>query len=307
MNCPKCGFPNADGAECPRCGLIFAKFRPPQEDALAEPPPPAPLPLPVPPAVPAAALIQPAKKLDFGLVLGETFQTYFSNFGTFTALSLLVSLPSFAFAFLQPVGGSPQRQLAWTWGGLVLGMVFQAIATAALTQGVLSHLRGRQVSIEQCLQGAAGAGLTVLGVSVLQAIIVMLGTMACIVPGIIAFVALGVAIPAAVETRSSVIQALNRSMDLTQGNRWSVFGLFAILMLLTLVLFVGLAVGAGLVLAISGVEMSEAAAEISLRLLTDLVGVIPAGLSATACAVLYYRLRCAKESVDVQELASVFD
>jgi hypothetical protein len=305
MDCPKCGFPNADGAECSRCGVIFSKFRPPPADELAEPPPPPPL--PAPPAVPAAALIQPAKKLDFGLVLGETFQTYFANFGTFTALSLLVSLPSFAFALLQPVGGSPQRQLAWTWGGIVLGMVFQAIATAALTQGVLSHLRGRQVSVEQCLQGAAGAGLTVLGVSVLQAIIVMLGTLACIVPGIIAFVALGVAIPAAVETRSGVIAALNRSMDLTQGNRWTVFVLFAILVLLTLVLFIGLAVGAGIVLAVSGVEPSETAVEIGLRLLTELLGVVPTGLSATACAVLYYRLRCAKESVDVQELASVFD
>lgn len=315
MDCPKCGFPNAGGTECPRCGVIFAKFRPvvvappppppPQEDAGAEPPA-APPPLPPPLTVPAQA-VQPARTLDFGLALGETFRTYFANFGTFTALTLLVSLPSFAFAFLQPVGGSSRQQLAWTWGGIVLGMVFQAITAAALTQGVLSHLRGRRVSLEQCLQGAAGAGLTVLGVSLLQAIIVVLGTMACIVPGIIAFVALGVAIPAAVETRSGVITALNRSMDLTQGNRWPVFGVFVILGVLTIALFGVLLVGSGIALAISGIKPSETAVEIGIRLLTELLGVIPTGLSATACAVLYYRLRCTKESVDVQELASVFD
>lgn len=315
MDCPKCGFPNAGGTECPRCGVIFAKFRPvvvappppppPQENAEAEPPA-APPPFPPPLTVPAAAA-QPAKKLDFGLALRDTFQTYFANFGTFTALTLLVSLPSFALAFLQPVGGSSRQQLAWTWGGIALGMVFQAIAAAALTQGVLSHLRGRQVSFEQCLQGAAGAGLTVFGVSLLQAIIVGLGTMACIVPGIIAFVALGVAIPAAVETRSGVIAALNRSMDLTQGNRWTVFGIFVILGLLTIVLFVVFLIGSGIAVAISGVEPGGASFEISIRLLIELLSVIPTGLSATACAVLYYRLRCAKESVDVQELASVFD
>jgi hypothetical protein len=239
--------------------------------------------------------------------MGETFKTYFANFSTFTALTLLVSLPSFALAFLQPVGGSSRQQWAWTWGGLLLGMVFQAFTAAALTQGVLNHLRGREVSLDRCLQGATGAGLTVLGVSVLQAIIVMLGTLACIVPGIIAYVALGVAIPAAVETRSGVITALNRSMDLTQGDRWSVFGLFLILGFSTVALFVVFLFGSGIALAISGLQLSPTSIEISIRVLIELLSVIPTGLSATACAVLYYRLRCAKESVDVHELASVFD
>jgi len=28
-SCPKCGFEQGDGPECPRCGIIFSKFKPP--------------------------------------------------------------------------------------------------------------------------------------------------------------------------------------------------------------------------------------------------------------------------------------
>ncbi len=26
MNCPKCGYTNAEGAECPRCGIVFSRY-----------------------------------------------------------------------------------------------------------------------------------------------------------------------------------------------------------------------------------------------------------------------------------------
>jgi thiol-disulfide isomerase/thioredoxin len=39
MSCPKCGRPRGDGPECPQCGIVYAKFRPPTPSA--PPPPPA--------------------------------------------------------------------------------------------------------------------------------------------------------------------------------------------------------------------------------------------------------------------------
>ena len=42
MNCPKCGFPlEADAAECPRCGIVIAKFIRAQEGRAARPSRPA--------------------------------------------------------------------------------------------------------------------------------------------------------------------------------------------------------------------------------------------------------------------------
>ncbi len=41
MTCPKCGRPRVEGPECPLCGVVYAKFRPPPEP-LPVPPPSAP-------------------------------------------------------------------------------------------------------------------------------------------------------------------------------------------------------------------------------------------------------------------------
>jgi len=41
--CPRCGAPRAGGTECPRCGVIYAKARPPAPRARAEAAPPPPL------------------------------------------------------------------------------------------------------------------------------------------------------------------------------------------------------------------------------------------------------------------------
>jgi uncharacterized membrane protein len=115
---------------------------------------------------------------------------------------------------------------------------------------------------------------------------------------------LAVSIPAAVEERPGVMAALNRSSHLTEGNRWQVF---AVLFLLGLI-------SAGLSLflipLLGGTEAASAARDGSspvALIISELVGLVPTGLSATASAVMYYRLRSLKEGIDVEEIASVFD
>ena len=44
----------------------------------------------------------------------------------------------------------------------------------------------------------------------------------------------------------------------------------------------------------------------SLLMASSLVGVLTTGLLATGSAVMYYRLRSVKESVDVDQISSVF-
>lgn len=40
LTCPKCGFEQVDGPECPRCGIIFSKFKPPVAAVEEKPPTP---------------------------------------------------------------------------------------------------------------------------------------------------------------------------------------------------------------------------------------------------------------------------
>ncbi len=81
------------------------------------------------------------------------------------------------------------------------------------------------------------------------------------------------------------------------GTGWPVFGILFILIVL--------AIGVGLVLGV--VALGLASVPVLATLLREAAAVVTSGLSATAAAVMYYRLRSVKESIDVESLASVFD
>ena len=100
-------------------------------------------------------------------------------------------------------------------------------------------------------------------------------------------------VPAAIEEKLGVFDAMSRSKVLTDGYRGDIFGVLFVVGILnfgaTLVLGLLAAKNQTLMLVLSGIK--------------DLLAV---GLSATATAVMYYRLRSVKESIDVDQISSVF-
>lgn len=289
MICPNCGFEQPESPECPRCGIIFSKFR-----ARGQPPD-----LPPPggeePAAFAAAYGRP---FEVGSVLGDTFRIYFANLFPFLVIAAVALSPLFLVALFgvhegdgPPTGVDLAVMLTAIFVGSVLGPY---VATAAITFGVVQHLRGRDASVGECLGRGLAVLFPVLGVAVLTALAVGVGLMLCIIPGVIIAVQLAVAVPAAVEERPGVLASLHRSADLTAGYRWQVFLVLLVLGLLAFVL--------GFVLALAtGVEGDPT------ELPTLLLNVVTTALSAAAAAVIYYRLRSAKESIDLEHLTSVFD
>ena len=81
---------------------------------------------------------------------------------------------------------------------------------------------------------------------------------------------------------------------MTRLDRREVFFVLAVLFLL--------AIGLGFV--VTAAAFLNRAVEIGLTLVVE---VLATGLSATAYTVIYYRLRSVKESLDVDQIASVFD
>ena len=239
---------------------------------------------------------------ETGALIGEAFSIYFSNFFPFVLLTLLAFAPIFALVFFSAAAGASAEVM-----GLVsnLGsMLCTPLATAALTFGVVQQIRRRETSVADCLRVGLGSLFPVLFVALLQGLAVGVGMLFCLVPGLMVMTMLAVAVPAAVEERPGVFAALNRSHQLTEGFRWQVFGVLFVLGLLTF--------GLGL-LAIplmGGLEAAQAASQDASPAglaVSQLFEIVPSGLSATASAVMYYRLRSLKEGIDVEEIASVFD
>ena len=323
MICPKCGFEQPDNPECVRCGVLVDRYRGPALGAAALRPPVSPPPVagdPPPPPMPtpalaaatgtvygatvyggpppqAAPLPSSAFRGTFGVgeILGETFSVYFANFLPFILLTAIALTPSYVLVYFitnLPKTASPMAIFSAVLL-VVLGFLAPNIATGAITFGVFQQLRGKDTSIGECLGRGLSLLLPVFGLAICQSLAIGFASLACLVPGIILAVRWAVSIPAAVTEGTGFFASMKRSVFLTDGLRWDVFGVLFVLVAIqfgaTLIVKLAATGNPGLNLLLSGVK--------------DLLVV---GLSATGSAVMYYRLRGIKESTDVDQIASVF-
>jgi hypothetical protein len=322
MICPKCGFEQPDGAECMRCGIIISRYKGPFLGAAALRPPislPAPLPAaggepaamgaagaaaggtmyggPPPGAgAPTFGMTQPAFRgsFDVGKILGESFAVYFKNLIPFALLTALTLSPLYlAQAYVVAAKDASAVAILSLLAVVVSAVLCQYLATAAITYGVFQQMRGRDTSIGDCLSRGLSYLLPILGLAFVQGLRIMLGYLLCVIPGILWTLQLAVSIPAAIEERTGISESMERSTYLTQGFRGEIFG----------ILFVLGMVNFGAQLVVTLVAAKDQAVVLFLSGIKDLLYV---GLSATATAVMYYRLRSIKESIDVDQIASVF-
>jgi hypothetical protein len=235
-----------------------------------------------------------------GGLLAETFKIYFANIIPFLILTFLALSPVILFSawatsresedFLA-VAAEPLANL--------FNLLLTPLATAAITYGVFQQMRGSTASLGDCLKVGLSSLLPVLGLAIVQGCAVSFGLMLCVVPGLILLTHWAVAIPAAVEEKPGVGEALNRSAYLTDGYRWHVFGV--VVVLITIDIGIGLVLGVALVASEGNGAMSSA-----YLLVQQFFTVVTTGIGATAYSVMYYRLRSVKESIDVDQISSVF-
>jgi hypothetical protein len=236
-----------------------------------------------------------SKPISAGSLLSSAFRIWSQNLVAFVGVMLVFSLPGLVLstALVNP------KEPNYPVQGLIslISWVLGSIATAAITYGVLQQLRGQKPDIGSCVkQGLARVG-AVMGVGLLFGLGVGLGTLLCLVPGMMLLTMWMVAIPATVVEHTGVTESLKRSSTLTEGHRWSLF-------------FMILAVGALQILMVGvvvGITMSGGDAQTrAVGLIMALGGVVVQSLGAVAFTVAYHDLRALKEGTDVETLMKVF-
>ncbi len=234
---------------------------------------------------------------EAGKILSESFSIYFSNFLPFVLLTAFILSPMLvSLGMLSDAAAkSDMSMLLVSFGLLLLSALFcPQLATASITYGVFQQMRGRDASIADCLGKGMSSLFPVLGLVIIQGLGVLAGLVALIIPGIILALRWSVSVPAAVEERCGAFEALRRSRYLTDGYKGTIFSVLFVLNFLSR--------GIDKVL-----ELALAENQSALLLATGTTTVLSVGLSATATAVMYFRLRSIKESIDVDQIASVFD
>jgi hypothetical protein len=230
--CPKCGFVTSIADElCPRCNTELKKTASPTDHESAyttgEPQNPT-------------VKIEPHVRL--GNVLSATLSLYFKNFWLIAKLVFVIFAPFEIFKALT-ISADAQRLQAVVLAGF-LGLVCKALIAPAL---IYALYRIIQTGVAPGLNESYRWGLSKLGtfcLSVAMAwILQTIGTILCIIPGIIIALGLAPVYPMATLENRGPVEILKRSWKITDGYKGNIFGAMLVMGLLTAVAYIPAAIG----------------------------------------------------------------
>jgi len=161
----------------------------------------------------------------------------------------------------------------------LVGLIATWLFTGMVVELVADVQDGRRDATPgQLLRAVVPVLGSLIFVAIVAGILIVLGFVLIIVPGLILLTIWSVAVPAVVIEKPPGLKALGRSRELVRGNGWQVFGVILVLYFLVLVVSVAvqatgnsLSTGVGIVVAV-------------------IVGVLTAPLPALAQSVLYFEL-----------------
>src|SRR5215813_5105600 len=177
----------------------------------------------------------------------------------------------------------------------IVMLMLSMVSGAVILHGTFQDMRQRPVSLIESLKVGLRRFLPLTGLALAGSLLQCIGFVLLVIPGLILYTMWFVSVAACVVERTGVWASLRRSKDLTKGHRWKIFGLGALIIILSFanpVLQGPLKTAGG-----------DTVALIFTLIWTSLGSVF----SSIVVAVTYYDLRAAKEGLDIEQIASVFD
>ena len=251
-----------------------------------------------------AAISSAGPEFRVGRVLGEAFNVLFKDLWKFLLLALVALLPSAILMFAvggeaSGLGASPNYENASVGIILIdvpLGILCYALSQAGTLYGAFQDMRGRPFDLGAAFGVAFSRFFPVLGVTICFGFAIVLGSILLLVPCMMVLAACYVALPACVMERLGPFESLSRSSALTKGHRWKVFGIFLVIIVVSMII--------GSVLEVMAVAIGGAVAGIVVNFVWN---ALYAAYNSVAIAVMYHDLRVLKEGIDIDRIAAVFD
>ena len=255
------------------------------------------------------------RPLSLGEVLDATFVIYRRQFPRlFTIAVVSLAAPYALNTYVMGQFGSARspdelvRMVAWLLISMVLFAVFQAVATAATVHVVSESYLGNELTVADAFRrtGPSIGGLIIVWLSV--SLIVFIGAMFFIVPGIILALGLAFSTQVLVLERVRPLEAMRRSWALARGAKGKIFLLMITVGVILIVAMVGSLIGFMLLsfLLVGSPEPGESA-----PLLTTLLDIVVLVIQLLIFPILpclltvtYYDLRVRKEGFDLEVLAA---
>lgn len=240
-----------------------------------------------------------------GRVLGRSFGVLGRHFIQFLIVSMIPIAPLavvLGVAVVPMVGvKNPDPATMTRLGFLIIGaaafwLLAYMFVQAVILYGTFQDMRGKPARPGEAIIKGFTRLLPIIGIAICTMLAVTAGFVLLIIPGIIFALMFYVSVPACVVERLGPIQSMKRSAALTKGHRWKVLGILLVVGLLS-------AIGAAVVAAVLGVVGGATVALIGRFLWQAIMG----AFGAVVAAVIYHDLRAAREGIDVDRMAAVFD
>jgi hypothetical protein len=256
------------------------------------------------------------RPLSLGEILDRTFTLYRKHFLLFFGIAaipqILVLAASLIILYIEPerlsttnpfaIFSSPSF-LAVTIISTLIALVAYVFAQGASIISVSEIYLGRQITIGEALGKIRPDFWFLLGVILLSALVILVGTALLIIPGIYLACRLIICLPSALIEDKGPAEALSRSFRLTKGFAGRSFMIYVIYLVIAIVL--GLLVEAPFSILLA----TAAANPTMIRIWAALAQVGSSASSAIvmpilmiATAIFYYDLRVRKEAFDIQFL-----
>jgi len=253
--------------------------------------------------------------MTVGQILDNSFRLYRQNFIKFLAIMAVIYVPLALIQMgLLQVSGSQESirtasqnepDPATLIGGMVnlfVTIVGTTLGSAALIRSVSQSYLGKSTSIGEAYRTVLPKLLTLIGAVIMVALLVMLGFLLLIVPGIIFMLRYSLTSQSIVIEDLKAVEGMGRSKNLAAGNLGKIFGVNFLMSLITGVIILGIQQGGGLMIPADTPENSNIVF-MTERMVATVAQILVAPLGAIALILLYYDIRIRKEGFDLEMLA----
>jgi hypothetical protein len=242
-----------------------------------------------------------------GQVISQTWRVFSRNFFTFIIVTGIASLPPILIqrpAFGGPTPVDPLQNLGSTLLAAFLAIVLNALAQGTVLYGAFEVMRGRPVDLAESAKVGLRRFFPIVGIAIVVSLLAWLGLLLLIFPGVMLYMMWFVATPVCVVERAGVFRSMGRSRELTKGHRWKLFGLSLLVFIPAMI--VGGIVGAVIVSGGAAAVNSVLASTVG-KIINLIWSAVWTAFLAILVVVTYHDLRVAKEGVDTDEIAAVFE
>jgi MFS family permease len=243
-----------------------------------------------------------------GHVFSQAWTVFSRNFFTFTLVTLIAGLPALLMPTIpQPAPGSAPTipdNIGTIAALSLIVIVLKTLSQAVVLYGAFQVMRGRRVDLAESARIGLRRFFPLIVVAIVVPLVAGFAAILLIFPMIMLYMMWLVATPVCVVEQLGPFASTARSRQLTKGHRWKLFGM--ILLLLIPALIIGAIIGV-VAVAVTGGFLTFMTTTTVGQIVNLVWGAIWSAFLAILIVVTYHDLRVAKEGVDTDQIAAVFE